>query len=41
VYNTRGGTGVTGSDDQAQLDAALEGTGSMEHTTVATHLDGM
>jgi len=41
VYNMRGGTVVAGNNVQAQLGAALEGTESMEHTTVATHLGGM
>jgi len=37
----RGGTRVTGNDVQAQLGAALEGTDGLEHTAMATHLNGM
>jgi hypothetical protein len=41
VYNTRGGRAVSVKDIKAQLGAAREGTESMDHAAVATHLNGI
>lgn len=41
VYRTRGGRAVAVKDIKAQLGAARERTGSIDHAAVATHLDGI
>jgi hypothetical protein len=41
VYNTRGGRAVSVKDIKAQVGAAREGTESMDHAAVATHLNSI